>query len=163
MRLLTTDSPGHSGAVQVHSGGNFCDSDLFDQIGGNSYFDGVGNIGENAHQLVPICLTGILPNSVNHLRFGRNAMKALLKFEEGVADQFVRYRLAVIEAQRQQDFEAPLRAAHRSRALLPERECSGAQERQQAPSSHRWTSSEMKNARPKTPGLGVCLRHQESE
>src|SRR5439155_943330 len=107
------------------------DSDLFNQIGRDSYvqlletlfqlflvsckelsvFDGVGNINKNAYQLVAIGLTGVLPYAVNHLRFRRNAVKVSLKFEEGLADQFVRHCLAVIEAKRLQDFEAALRAA----------------------------------------------------
>ena len=58
-------------------------------------------------------LTLMLPNATDVLRFARDGPELLAKFENRRADQFLWDGLAVIEPQRQQDFEPPECFAHR--------------------------------------------------
>src|SRR6266404_1017583 len=73
----------------------------------------VFDIRENAHQLIAVHLSGMLPLAFYPLSFGRNCAKVTTKLYQGFGDQSIRHRAAVVKPERQQNLESPAGNAHR--------------------------------------------------
>ena len=73
----------------------------------------VGNIREDAHEIVAVYLVLMLPLAADHLCFCGNRPESPPEFQKGLSDKFIRYRLTIVKPQGQQDLEPPERTAHK--------------------------------------------------
>ena len=77
----------------------------------------VGDIHEDAHQLIAVHLTSVLPLAFHPLSFRGDSAELATKFNERIGNEVLRYRTAIVKSKREQNLESPAGSAHRSLAL----------------------------------------------
>src|SRR5262245_15863525 len=73
----------------------------------------IGNIENNAHEVIAVHFTLMLPEAANHLRLGGDGSEVLAEFQQRLTDEAIGDGLAIVKPQGQKDLEPPERTAHR--------------------------------------------------